>query len=63
MTRRSRFLKHCAAVVLTGGLLMQVGPCTGDQVRSAFGSGARTMLNGLFGNLTDAVVGGVFNLP
>jgi len=42
---------------------MQVGPCTGDQVRSAFGSGARTMLNGLFGNLTDAVVGGVFNLP
>lgn len=63
MHRHNRALKRFAAVVLTSGLLLQIGPCTGDSIRNALGSGARSTLNGLFGILTNSLVTDVFNLP
>ena len=50
-------------MAMTGGLLLQVGPCRGDSVRDALGSGARATLNGLFGVVTNSLVSNVFNLP
>lgn len=63
MQKHNRVWKRFAAVLMTGGMLLQVGPCTGDSVRNALGSGLRATLNGLFGVVTDSVVSDVFNLP
>ncbi len=61
--KNNRSLKRLAAVVFASGLLLQIGPCTGDSIRNALGSGARSTLNGLFGILTNSLVTDVLKLP
>lgn len=63
MRMRNRIWSQLAVCAMTGGMLMQIGPCTGDELRNAVSSGARATLNGLFGVITDTLVTNVFNLP
>jgi len=63
MRKHNRIYKKLATAIVTGGLLLQIGPCTGDSVRDALGSGARATLNGLFDVITNSLVSNVLNLP
>jgi len=63
MNNRNHIWKRLAVTMITGGMVLQIGPCTGDNVREALGSGARSAFNQLFSTVSDSLVTNVFNLP
>jgi hypothetical protein len=61
MKPKNRVMRELLKLAAAGGMLLQIGPCTGDNLRDALEDGTREVFNGIFKDVTDAIVAELFN--